>query len=51
MKRLYRECWGGGDVSLDWKDGRWEVMDMCSDVSFVRRYRFWLFAYLDYITS
>ena len=26
--RLYRECWGAGDVSLDRKDGRWEVLWM-----------------------
>lgn len=47
---LYRECRGGGDVSLDLKDGRWEVLEMIADVSFTRRHRFWLIAFIDYIT-
>lgn len=49
-RRYYRECRGGGDVSLDYVDGRWEVLFLISDVSERRRYRFWIVAFLDYIT-
>ena len=35
--RLYRECRGGGDVSIDYKDGRWEVLFLIADV--VLRYK------------
>ena len=48
---LYRECRGGGDVSLDYIDGRWEVLELIADVGFKRRHRFWIIAYLDYLTS
>ena len=47
---LYREPRGGGDVSLCWRDGRWEVLEMIADVSFTRRHRFWITAFIDYIT-
>lgn len=46
----YRECRGGGDVSMEWKNGRWEVLEMVADVSFERRHYFWIVAFLDYIT-
>lgn len=51
MKR-YREPLGGGDVSLhrDPADGYWIVVEMIADVSFTRRHRFWIVAYLDYLT-
>lgn len=48
--RLYRECRGSGDVSLDWDGERWIVLDMIADAAFKRRHRFWIIAYLDYIT-
>lgn len=48
--KLCREPRGGGDVSLQWKDGRWEVLDMIADASFKRRHRFWIIAFLDFIT-
>lgn len=44
---LYRECRGGGDVSLDREiDGKWVVLDMVEDAVIERRYRFWVFAFI-----
>lgn len=50
MSGWYRECRGGGDVSFDYVDGRWEILHMVADVSFKRRHRFWIVALLDYNT-
>ena len=47
--RLYRECWGDGDVSLDYVDGRWEVLWLGSNAGERHRHRFWITAYLDYL--
>jgi hypothetical protein len=49
-RTLYREPRGGGDVSLQWDGERWTVLDMIADTSTTRRHRFWIIAFLDYIT-
>lgn len=48
--KLHRSPRGGGEVTLERVNGRWEVWDMIADVSIKRRHRFWIVAYLDFIT-